>query len=905
MSNYSHICEALEQQPDLLAITANANIARELKTQILLRQDSPIGSIPQVTTLDIWLESQAQDLLTNHSKNSSNTGEIPQLASHAQILQIWESVIQQDADSFPDLQAGNLAPQANKAWLRLLQWQVPYSSIQNLEQYNQLQLSNWCEQFESRLEHYGLGQRDLVLSQYLASENVRSPTRPILFISSGDDLAPLHRSFIEKLGSPFKEVLWQKTSGAGDSLDTARCFQAAFETHEKELDAATAWAEDLADNHPKARIGILFTENDGNQKALIRSLKSRFSKNTARICLPESAMDLGIFNSAMQLLELNKSELSRSQCRSLIRNPFWGSYPLDIEQRTLWETRLCGLERKYLRPSDLTNTARYADTKLAIEREHSLAQRLVDTRDLLANTSGSEKTPQQWAELFSKQLRALGWPGKRQLTKYQKLQTELFLDCLQQLVPLGLVETKLSYSGVMRRLEILANGAQLPAQTPAMGINILNTVESALGFDYLWLIDASSDRWPGMVKPDLLIPIQIQIDHSMPRCHPEHERAFCISLFNQLRCNCNELVFSIGQEDTDQPREFSPLLPQYPDLDLSFLQSLEDKTEGSKELSGIELPDKELPGKALWIDCSAGPALDQSAATIAGGSSIFNLMAASPFVAFAALRLNAKPLPEAYLGIGPHHRGNILHACLDRLWAEFEDSIKLANTNDQELIGLIQEAVNQELLVWQSQHFNLDIAYFEQLKFSFVDLLRQWFEFERQRPEFAVLAREKSLQTQVGPLNLELRIDRIDQLADGDTLLIDYKSGSSGSENDLISSPPVAAQLPLYAISLEESIAGLCFAQVVSGDIRFKGISSNQESRPLRYLEDWADTMEQWRQDLTQLAIDYAKGDSRLFETKNTFGRRDELASLHRMAEQEELLAYKKDLQPINSGSTG
>ena len=895
MSKYSHICQVLEQQPELLVITANANIARELKTQVLLRRDVPIASISQVVTLDTWLEAQAQELIAPQATNPSNPSPMAQLATHSQILQIWESVIEEDAEDFPDLQPNSLAPQANKAWLRLLQWQVPYSSIQSLEQYNQLQLSSWCEKFEARLEHYHLHQRDLVLSQYLATKLASCTPRPILFVSSGDDLAPLHRSFIQKLGVPFDQVLWRKNLGSAESADTAHCFQAAFETHEKELDSATVWAEDRAEKYPKARIGILFTENDGNQKALIRSLRSRFKSNTPRICLPEKAMDLGIFNSAMQLLELNKSELSRNQCRALIRNPFWGNYPLDMEQRSLWETRLCGLEQKYLSPSDLTNTARYADTKLNIERQHSLAQPLVNFRDLLAEGSASQKSPLEWAELFNKQLRALGWPGKRPLTKYQQLQTELFLDCLQQLVPLGLVETKLSYSGVMRRLETLANSAQLPAQSPAMGINILNTAESALGFDYLWLIDASADRWPGMVKPDLLIPIQVQIDQGMPRCHPEHERAFCISLFNQLRNNCDELIFSISQQDTDQIREFSPLLPQYPDLDLSFLQGLENKTT----------PPKELPGKSLWIDCSTGPALNQSASTIAGGSSIFNLMAASPFVAFAALRLKARPLPEAYLGIGPHHRGNILHACLDRLWADLQDSGKLANTSNQELLSQIQEAVDQELLTWQSQNFNLDIAYFEQLRFNFVELLGQWFEFERKRPEFAVIAREKSLQAEIGPLNLELRIDRIDQLADGDTLLIDYKSGSSGSENDLLSSPPAAAQLPLYAISLEESIAGLCFAQVVSGDIRFKGISNIQDSRPLRYLEDWAQIVDQWRQDLTQLAIDYAKGDSRVFETKSNFARRDELASLHRMAEYDELLAYQDGMQSISESSHG
>jgi hypothetical protein len=208
---------------------------------------------------------------------------------------------------------------------------------------------------------------------------------------------------------------------------------------------------------------------------------------------------------------------------------------------------------------------------------------------------------------------------------------------------------------------------------------------------------------------------------------------------------------------------------------------------------------------------------------------------------------------------------------------------------------LVDQAVNQELLSWQSDNFNLDLAYFEQLRNSFNQLLSEWLKFESGRQDFVVLAREEELHTQIGPLKLRLRVDRIDQLVGQESegkLLIDYKSGSSSREADLLSSPPAAAQLPLYAISLEDQLSGLFFAQVVSGSARLRGIASGENAESLLALEDWPALNKQWQKDLTELAENYAAGDSRVIETQEFYGRRDEFACLHRMDEYQDLMDW-------------
>lgn len=864
----------IDQNAELQILTGNASVARELKTLLLQRSGQNCAEFTRITTLENWLEIQAAAIVANKL----------QLASQQQMLQIWEQIIASDSEQFPDLQAATLAPQAHRAWLRLVRWQVDGTKLSELEQYNDLQLSKWCQKFESRLAELGFYQRDLALKQFDST----AEKRPLLFLSSGDQIAPLHLTFLQKSFSGIEQSLWRDDKNSGD------CRQSNFASPELEVDSAAKWAKEQVQNDANARVGILCTENNATQKTIIRRLESQLQIASTRICLPRNAIDSGIFSSALQLLQLNRNELSRIECRALIHSPFWGDYPADLEQRTIWEAELCGLERKYLRTADLISTARTAATKLNTERAQSLSQQLVNARDLPRAltkelTDSDTKQPlHHWAEIFSLQLGALGWPGTRDINTEQQQLVELFRDLIQQLVSLGAIEPTANYSTALRLLGRLAQSTQVPAQAPAKGINILNTVESALGFSHLWLIDSSADQWPGLVKPDPLIPIQLQLEYDMPRCHPEHERAFCINLFEQLRGNAQQVVFSISQKDADQETEFSPLLPQYPELDLSFL-------------AGMNASDAQpIQANWQWIDCKQGPKLDiadkgtdtGSDNIVRGGSSIFNLMAASPFLAFAQIRLNARPLPEAYLGIGPHHRGNILHACLDQLWGGLESSQGLATTSDSELKVQIDQIVNQQLLEWQSENFNLDLAYFDQLRLSFVAVLDQWLAYERGRPEFTVEAREQELIAQIGPLKLRLRADRIDRLADGTQLIIDYKSGASASEADLLSSPPVAAQLPLYAISLEQQLAGACFALVVSGGAKLVGISAQEDAKPLRWVEDWQGLLSQWQTDLNQLAEDYAAGDSRVFETKNYFGRRDELASLHRMAEYQDLTEW-------------
>jgi ATP-dependent helicase/nuclease subunit B len=112
-------------------------------------------------------------------------------------------------------------------------------------------------------------------------------------------------------------------------------------------------------------------------------------------------------------------------------------------------------------------------------------------------------------------------------------------------------------------------------------------------------------------------------------------------------------------------------------------------------------------------------------------------------------------------------------------------------------------------------------------------------------------------------LELRLRIDRIDRLADGSALLIDYKTGGQPARSQWELPRPEQPQLLAYALT-EEAAAGIGFASVRSGHCKLidwpKNVSQTARDQTPESEAAWRATRVAWQSELNALARQFVAG---------------------------------------------
>jgi hypothetical protein len=177
-------------------------------------------------------------------------------------------------------------------------------------------------------------------------------------------------------------------------------------------------------------------------------------------------------------------------------------------------------------------------------------------------------------------------------------------------------------------------------------------------------------------------------------------------------------------------------------------------------------------------------------------------------------------------------------------------------------------------------------------------------QLEAQRPDFTTELLERALPLRIGPIWLQLRIDRVDRLGDGNLAVIDYKTGR-GVPSDWNSERPDTIQLLAYGAAVHQYLAAsdeaprraeivaLCYAQLSESQVRYRGVAQQAEalapalpvSRSSRNAMPWGDRVAAWGRQFAWLGERIAAGDAAV-EPAPAVCRSCDLALLCRRAEQ-------------------
>ncbi len=579
----------------------------------------------------------------------------------------------------------------------------------------------------------------------------------------------------------------------------------------------------------------------GNEK------QHRFNLSTG-----SALADFPMISMALMLLQATVSSQSFTHWSALLRSPFLKASEEEYSQRALFEVFLREQSADYLTLDEF-----YAH----LQREKKCLNLQYPIKHLKEIKLFERGYPSQWAEFFSRQLQAWGWPGERTLNSEEHQTFVRWQALLAEYAGLDLILNQKPFIEAFQQLQHMAQSTMFQAKTDSAPIQILGLLE-ATGhyYDALWVMGLHDGVWPTPPNPNPFLPIAQQRQFDVPHSSCAREYRFCQQLTSRLCSSASLVILSSPQRCGDEMLRPSPLIMEYSEHKVPMINEIlfSEQIYRSQNIESFE-------------DDVSIPLTGEKAQ---GGAGILRDQAACPFRAFAHYRLGARKLPEVSPYLTAMDRGKIVHAFLEQLWRRLRSQQRLLTCTDLEL-----ETISHTIISNALNDFPRLKPSFRQLEHDrLYHLLQRWIDHEKNRPSFEVIACEKREIIEIGPLRLQIQIDRIDQLhGDPDLIMIDYKTGRAFTSN-WFGERPDEPQLPLYCIKSTDPIAGIVFAILHPEKMGFDGVSENSSGitgvstlDELKYdaPATWPELIHQWHEELEQLANEFHQGFAAVRPKKN------------------------------------
>jgi exodeoxyribonuclease-5 len=226
----------------------------------------------------------------------------------------------------------------------------------------------------------------------------------------------------------------------------------------------------------------------------------------------------------------------------------------------------------------------------------------------------------------------------------------------------------------------------------------------------------------------------------------------------------------------------------------------------------------------------------------------------------------------------------------------------------------IAEAVTQAL-----QSFELDRrvtlpARFRELEAARLEkLLDVWLAVETKRgADFEVIACEQPAEVEIEGIKVRMVVDRIDQLADGRQIIIDYKTGAAIDYKNWSEARITEPQLPIYAALVADEVTAVVFAKVLLDKPAFAGVADEKDILPgvqgvgdekqkifdPAEFPDWIAVVMHWRERLHAVAREVRQGVAGVSFADEKALLYCEVKPLLRLAERRRLLAEAQTGKP-------
>jgi ATP-dependent helicase/nuclease subunit B len=817
---------------------------------------------------------------------------LPQLLTAAQEQALWEEIVRGwDAGEGGDglLAVPEAAAAARDAWKTAHGWNL-MPALRDAPLNEDAQAwTEWARRYERDTRRAGLVEAARLPG--LLAAQVASVTS-VTCVSQGGDGSALNLprvlvAYGFDLPLPQQEVLFEALRARGCRIErcspvarAGRVLRLPCLDAREEIARASHWARARLEANPQARIGVVVPGLSEHRHALRRAFTRVMAPALQLPGAPEAPppfnISLGepltawpLVDAALAILELAGRELEFERVSRLLRSPFIAQADAEMTRRARLDAALRERAEPVLSLDRLlTLMARESSPRAAV-----LSQRLTQLSALRKERLFAVQSPLAWARGFSEALDLMGFPGERGLDSAEHQTHAKWLSVLAGFAQLEQLIPRMGYAQALSRLRRMANDEAFQPESHQEPVQVIGVLESAgTEFDHLWVMGLSDEAWPLAARPNPFLPLTVLRAAGVPEASAEAALALDRRITQGWLAAADEVVLSHPVRDGDRDLQPSPLVAALAEGMPTMPEATLDDWRARIHAAGAALDSLET----LRDDCAPPLSPSEGGGPIAvrGGAQVLKDQAACPFRAYAVHRLGASGLQAPHTGLDAMERGSLVHQVLAQAWKELETQHALLSIAAPELQALLARAAAQAIA-----HLQRDRPTVLGGRFGAVEAARlarlaaEWLDMERGRTPFGVFATEDKRTLELGGLQFSGRLDRVDETAEGQRIVIDYKTGKP-TATQWLGERMDEPQLPLYLVASEPQARSLAFAQVRAGEMKFISIAADKDILPKASVlpvkrwksapQTWEAQLAAWRSELERMARAHAAGEAQV-----------------------------------------
>jgi ATP-dependent helicase/nuclease subunit B len=815
---------------------------------------------------EVWQTPRLRDfagwIRELHAEGQLADSSSPRCLSEVEERELWRRVVLESDNGF--LEPAGAARAARRARRAMHEYGISLAQLAAIDTEEARALFSWAERFARRCQDLHC----IAPGELLASlERIPLPGRlagGIAWIES-PLWRPVARRWLERhAGPPLQPT---PTPRAGAPARMVRSDSPAAE-----LAALAGWARGAIEADASFRAWVAIADLAARRAAVVDALDAELAPQRFALADRSEGAVYAIaggtplaghppVHAALELLATSGGPVPFERFSRLLRAPELSATPAEASAAA----RLDALLRSRV-PSEATLAQWFAHVERvargrSLEPPAALA-RLSSAARALDRLQGSHPIS-RWVSIWIEAFELGPWSLRQRWSSAEFQAAERLRELL---AALAVGDQLFGHQARREAEQILRRAARETAFQVQTGIPPIwvsgQPGDPWLAYGGLWVTGCDEGHWPPPADPIPLLPVALQRQHGVVGASVEGQLAFAENMQRRWRARAPDCVFSCAATGEGPGARPSPLLAQI-GAQLAADSAPAPQPHWRRQFAGRPAPERLVDEQAPRF---AVHERTRGVATLRAQSRC-------AFRGFAETRLEADLLERPLPGFNERERGELLHGALHRIFSEVRDSARLrALLGDAQALQELLRKSAARALDELCQRRDPGGRWRERESARLQGLLRKWLELESLRPDFTVeSAEDAAASAHHGGLEFTVRVDRIDRLADGGRVVLDYKTGTPFA--DWRGDRPDNPQLPVYGLLHRDHLVAVAYGRVNAAECLFvpesarKDIFPNKRASRLEELGSFEELLAVWERRIERLASGFAGGDARVDPT--------------------------------------